>query len=209
MARPPYSWNVFLNVPFDRQYQRLLDALVFVVYDCGFVPRCALEEDNSGNVRFERIQALIGDCRYAIHDISRTQLDRTNRLPRFNMPLELGVFIGARRFGMKKHRDKNCLILDIERYRYQKFISDIAGHDIKEHGNDAATLIRRVRDWLNTAAGGQPMPGGGTVANRYLRFRKDLPKLCEEVPIGDDELTFVDYCHFVEAWLKANAVVPA
>ena len=30
--------------------------MMFAIYDCGFVPRCALEEDNSGNVRFEKIQ---------------------------------------------------------------------------------------------------------------------------------------------------------
>jgi len=32
------------------------------------------------------------------HDISRTELNE-HSLPRFNMPLELGLFLGASRFG--------------------------------------------------------------------------------------------------------------
>lgn len=42
------------------------------------------------------------------------------------MPLELGLFLGAKRYGTGKQRTKLCLILDRERYRYQKYCSDIA-----------------------------------------------------------------------------------
>jgi hypothetical protein len=34
---------------------------------------------------------IISGCKYSIHDLSRTELDKTTRLPRFNMPLELGL----------------------------------------------------------------------------------------------------------------------
>ena len=46
------------------------------------------------------------------------------------MPLELGIFLGAKRFGRAEQKGKVCLILDTERYRYQQFMSDIAGQDI-------------------------------------------------------------------------------
>ena len=49
------------------------------------------------------------------------------------MPLELGLFLGAKRFGRGEQKSKTCLILDVERYRYQKFISDISGQDIAAH----------------------------------------------------------------------------
>ena len=49
------------------------------------------------------------------------------------MPLEQGIFLGAKRFGGTKQRDKRLLIFDIEAYRYQKFISDLAGIDIHAH----------------------------------------------------------------------------
>lgn len=43
------------------------------------------------------------------------------------MPLELGTFLGAKHFGSEIQKKKTCLILDKEKFRYQKFISDIAG----------------------------------------------------------------------------------
>ncbi|MGK0272380.1 MAG: hypothetical protein ACI88H_003051 [Cocleimonas sp.] len=127
--------------------------MVFAIYDCGFVPRCALEEDNGGDVRFEKIKDLIEDSKFGIHDISRTELDEATETPRFNMPLELGVFIGAKKFGDSAQKSKNLLILDREQYRYQIFLSDIAGHDIRSHENDPDTLITHVRNWLNGASG--------------------------------------------------------
>src|SRR5678809_354803 len=125
-----YSRSVFLNVPFDRGYRPLFHAIVFTVFDCGFVARCGWESADGSKVRLDKIYELIAECRYGIHDISRTEPDATTRLPRFNMPLELGVFLGAKRYGSGLHREKSCLILDRERHRYQRFCADIAGQDI-------------------------------------------------------------------------------
>ena len=36
---------MFINCPFDAVYEPLFDAIVFAVYDCGFIARCALEEE--------------------------------------------------------------------------------------------------------------------------------------------------------------------
>lgn len=96
----------------------MLYAITFAVHDCGFKARCTLEIDDAGRVRIDNILDLIRDCRFGIHDISRTELDETHGLPRFNMPLELGLFLGATRFGEGEQEDKRCLILDRERYRY-------------------------------------------------------------------------------------------
>jgi hypothetical protein len=53
-----YESSVFINVPFDRKYQKLFDALVFAVYDCGFVARCALESDDGADVRFDKLNRI-------------------------------------------------------------------------------------------------------------------------------------------------------
>ena len=52
------------------------------------------ELDDGGQTRIDKIFALIEQCRYGIHDLSPTELDAVNNLPRFNMPLELGLFLG-------------------------------------------------------------------------------------------------------------------
>jgi hypothetical protein len=137
--------HVFINCPFDPQYQSLFEAIVFTVSVCGLRPRCALEEEDGSQIRIEKIFNIISTCRFGIHDISKTELDEVNFLPRFNMPLELGIFLGAKRFGAGEQKDKTCLILDREKYRYQKFISDIAGQDIRAHGDDPKEAISIVR----------------------------------------------------------------
>ena len=99
MDSPKTTDNVFINCPFDTDYKALFYAIVFTVHDCGFVARCALEEGDASQVRIDKIYSIIAECRYGIHDISRTELDENFGLPRFNMPLELGIFLGAKKFG--------------------------------------------------------------------------------------------------------------
>lgn len=200
-----FSQNVFVNCPFDAEYKPLFEAIVFAVHDCGFVARCSLEADDSSEVRIEKIARIIAACRFGIHDISRIELDAIESLPRFNMPLELGLFLGAKRFGRAEQKSKVCLILDTDRYRYQKFISDIAGQDIAAHGGDIAQVITAVRNCLigatSTSAKG---PGGAAIAKRYELFREELPLLCERLRLNPDELTFADYVLQVEEWLKVE-----
>lgn len=108
MAKPSYDDQAFIHCPFDGEYRPMFEALVFAVYDCGFVARCALELEDGSQVRIDKIEQIIGDCRLGIHDISRTELDGTWSLPRFNMPLELGLFLGAKRYGTGSQRRKLC-----------------------------------------------------------------------------------------------------
>src|ERR1700686_3205317 len=143
-----YNVNVFINCPFDPAYKPLFNAIVFVTIYCGFRARCALEIDDGSQVRIDKIFAVIEECRFGIHDLSRTQLDKATGLPRFNMPLELGMFLGAKRFGDALQKRKLCLILDRDTYRYQKYISDIAGQDIRAHKSSEGNAISITRDWL-------------------------------------------------------------
>lgn len=202
---PGYDQQVFLNVPFDSRYLKLLRALVFSAHECGLTARCALEKDDGGQVRVEKLFDIIRECRFGIHDLSRTSLDRRFRLPRFNMPLELGLFLGARTFGDSVQRNKACLILDRDRFRYQIFCSDIAGQDIRAHDNDVARALTAVRHWLQTHLPARPrLPGPALLADRYLEFRRQLPFLCRSVGLAPRELSFLDYRSLVTGWLKEN-----
>lgn len=86
-ARDDFKINVFINCPFDPEYKPLFEAIVFTVQIAGFRPRCAREASNAGQVRIDKILEIISECKYGIHDISRTE----PLPPRFNMPLELGL----------------------------------------------------------------------------------------------------------------------
>ncbi|MGA3172150.1 MAG: hypothetical protein ABSE62_14180 [Chthoniobacteraceae bacterium] len=198
----PYRDSVFINCPFDEEYAPIFRAIVFTVSLCGFVPRSTLEHDDASQVRIEKIYRLIGASPLGIHDVSRTELDAENQLPRFNMPLELGVFLGAKRFGTGQHRSKRCLILDRDRYRFQKFISDIAGQDIKSHGNSPETAIRVVRDWLRNAVDHAKMPGGSHLWAKYRQFTEDLTGMCEKGQLTPEHLTFTDFYQLVLEWIS-------
>lgn len=200
-----YDSSVFLNVPFDPDYAPLLRGIVFCVLDCGFSVRCALEHEDSGEVRFEKLCRLIEACRFAIHDISRTEPDEA-RLPRFNMPLELGLLLGARRFGNRRQQRKNCLILDRERYRYQRYCSDIAGQDIRAHAGRPEVAISVVRDWLSAAVRRRQRiaPSGSAIVRRNAVFRSRLPHACRKLGHSIETLTFTDYTWFVARWLREN-----
>ncbi|MEM1115523.1 MAG: hypothetical protein AAF845_06060 [Bacteroidota bacterium] len=203
MARSAYDQSVFVNAPFDPDYAPVFDAVIFAIHDCGFVARCALEEDDSARVRVEKIYAIISECRLGVHDVSRTELDPALGLPRFNMPLELGIFLGARQFGRGRQREKRCLVLDRERFRYQAYLSDISGQDIKAHGDEPARAIRAVRNWLSSFADAM-LPGATKMAERYALFLSELPDLLDEVGIERDELIYNEYTTLVVGWQKVN-----
>lgn len=205
MRSPNYNDSVFINCPFDANYKPLFDAMVFAIHDCGFIPRCALEEDDASEVRIDKIYSIIADCRYGIHDISRTELDKGSGLPRFNMPLELGVFLGAKKFGIEEQKRKKCLILDTQRYRYQQFISDISGQDIQAHNNSSREVITHVRNWLRNASRRETIPGGSIIWRRYRDFRRDLPQTVQEYQLTVEDLIFNDYTLMVTRWLGTKA----
>ena len=113
MARGSVNYNksVFINCPFDVNYKRIFHAIVFAVYDCGFLPRSALEAADTP-VRLSRIIDIIRESRYAIHDLSRASSNSRTGLARFNMPFELGLFLGAKEFGSRRQKRKTYIILE-------------------------------------------------------------------------------------------------
>lgn len=195
--------DVFVNCPFDADYRQFFYAIVFTVVRSGFVARCALETDNAADNRFDKICSIIADCRYGIHDISRTEVDGTPPLPRFNMPLELGVFLGAKKYGGAKHRNKSCIILDREQYRFQRYISDIAGQDIHSHGGEVNRLIVELATWLRVQSGDVHVPGGVAISAEFVNFNLTLPEIYAARQLDPAEVTFGDFNAVVVQYLTA------
>lgn len=192
--------DVFINCPFDADYAPTFQALIFAIYACGFRARSAGELDDGGQARLDKLYGLIADCRYGVHDLSRTELDEANRLPRFNMPLELGIFLGAKRYGGKAQKEKRLLILDVEPYRYQRFISDLAGMDIHAHGGDARRAVNELRDWLANVSR-RKLPSGPRLLRVYDRFVAELPALAAALEFQPDRIPYVDFERIVVSWL--------
>jgi hypothetical protein len=201
-----YSRSVFINCPFSPDYQPIFRAILFAVFACSYRPRCAREiADSSGN-RLAKIEGIIRQSKFGIHDISFMEIDPKTHLPRFNMSFELGLFMAAKSFGSNRQKHKIALILDRSGYRYRDALSDISGQDIAFHGGDPKRAIREVRDWLDTSQGRTySLPGGAHIGRQYEEFHRQLPKASAESRLKADELTYADLCRAIEAWLKDNA----
>lgn len=170
--------EVFINCPFDKDYKPIFEAIVFTVHDCGFLPRCAMEESED-DIRLTKIEKIIEECRYGIHDISRTEEIR------YNMPFELGLFLGCKKYG--RHKEKRFLILEVEEHRYEQFFSDIKGIDVKAHHNSIKESVSIVRNWLGDASKRKTIPGGKKIWDKYQVFRSELPHLCSEIGLTEKD----------------------
>ena len=106
-AKPPASKAVFINGPFDDDFKPILRAIIFTIIVSGYHPRSALDATDGAEVRLGKIAAMIGECDWGIHDRSRVQVEEAGA-PRFNMPMELGIHLGARLFGGGRHRRKRA-----------------------------------------------------------------------------------------------------
>lgn len=200
-TRPARARSVFINCPFDAEYKPLFRAACFTILACGYTPRCALDQSDSGAVRFTEIVKMITECGLSIHDISRVELDKNSRLPRFNMPLELGADLGLRLQGPVRQRERKILILDTESHRYDKTLSDISGMDIEAHGDAIGKVIKHVRDWLNAnrEAHTPVLPGAAAITADHDAYGTIVPDIISGLRLDPhDDLPHGDYLHVVK-----------
>ncbi len=195
--------NVFINCPFDDGYRPLLKALVFTLKYLDLVPHIS-ETTSSSNIRINQIKKFIRNCKYGIHDISRNKAMSEGELPRFNMPYELGLDIGAAEFGRSILKTKKILILDTERYHYQKVISDISGQDISAHNNEPQILVSKVRNWLSSNASEIVLPSANEIWIAYNQFTDDLISTLSPTYSAQDlnEMQISDYIKFSNDWVR-------
>jgi hypothetical protein len=165
-----------------------------------------LEISDSSENRLAKIVGIIRASKFGIHDISMMEIDAKTKLPRFNMPFELGLFLAAKSFGAGQQSRKVALILDKDGYRYRDALSDISGQDIATHDGDAEKAIHEVRNWLDSShTQTNSLPGGGHIATRYRMFDRDLPSASARQKLDPNTLTYADLCRAMESWLKENA----
>lgn len=138
--------SVFINCPFDGDYEPLFDALIFSAVCCGFIPLSSAG-DGTAEARMERIHRVIASCKYSIHDLSRCRGEGDLNFARFNMPLELGIALGHARVGPDEHEWFGLALSDTESGRY---ISDLLGYDLKRYDGTPGSLVNAVMAWLLT-----------------------------------------------------------
>lgn len=134
---------VFLNVPYDEEFRSLYIAYIVGLHQLGLIPHLASEIPGGGR-RLNRIIQLIKSCRYSIHDLSRVEVSvAPSAVPRFNMPLELGMTITWAVLHPKRH---DWFVFESELYRLQRSASDLNGTDANIHNGTAEGVLRELRN---------------------------------------------------------------
>ena len=133
--------SVFLNVPYDKEFIGLYVAYIVGLCQLNLVPHLA-SEIPGGDRRLNKIFKLIQSCRYSIHDLSRVEVNVTTAaVPRFNMPLELGMTITWQTLHPSRH---SWFVLESEPYRLQRSASDLNGTDPNIHSGNAEGVLREL-----------------------------------------------------------------
>jgi hypothetical protein len=132
---------VFLNIPYDDDFSNLYIAYIVGLCRLGLVPHVT-SEIPGGARRLDRIFQLIQNCRYSIHDLSRIEVDAAAvAVPRFNMPLELGMTITWANLNPNDH---TWFVWESERYRIQRSASDLNGTDPNIHNGVPEGVLREL-----------------------------------------------------------------
>jgi hypothetical protein len=134
-------------------------------------------------------------------------LTREDKLPRFNMPFELGLFLGAEHFGAANKKIKKDVLVLVDKNpshrRYQDCLSDLSGRDVTAHQNDPKNAIKIIRNWLSEYSD-DTVPGPARIWDKYQQFSEDLPKICRGVGLSARNLEFKDYSIIVFHWVADN-----
>ena len=173
-----YEKSVFINCPFDADFEPLFHAIVLTVAARGFVPRCARETEGQPETRIARIAKGILQSKYSIHDLSRYQGQGDQNLSRFNMPLELGMALGVQYLSdieqrTSGNRQRWCALVP-PGLVHQQFVSDLAGYDLLDHDGQPATVIKRVASWLGKQEFTMNMPTSRAILDAYPGFCQRL-----------------------------------
>lgn len=136
--------EVFLNIPYDKKFDRLFLAYIVGISAYGMVPRATLEITDSSR-RLEKILKLARSCEYSVHDLSRVELDRKKpRTPRFNMPFELGLCVADA--NRRERQTQNWFLFEAVANRVKKSLSDLDGTDPKIHGATVRGVLSGLCD---------------------------------------------------------------
>lgn len=172
--------SVFINCPFDKEFQPSFEAIVFATVCCGFMPRSALETGSVAESRMARIVNSIFSSKYSIHDLSRCKGEGSEHLARFNMPLELGIAMARRFMTPESTEEHDWLLLVPEGHQYVKFVSDLAGFDPSRYDGTTESVVPRVMSWLATRPDAVRTPTPKTVLGALPRFKAEKSRLEEE-----------------------------
>jgi hypothetical protein len=166
VARQKRIQSVFLNIPYDGQFEELYLAYVVGLAQLGLKINTTFAIPNQG--RLDEIVQLIQQSDVSIHDLSRIEL--SSGIPRFNMPLELGLALYHSHITKGRHR---IFVFERKVYRTQQSTSDLNGLDPQIHHGTPKGVMAGLRN-IFYQADGTTVP---EMLSSYRAVKRKLPAL--------------------------------
>lgn len=167
MPRSRRTESVFLNIPYDRGFEDLYLAYIVGLTQLGLRVNATVGVPNQG--RLKTIIGLIEESNFSIHDLSRIELSKG--IPRFNMPVELGLALYRSHVTRGRHR---VYVFESKPYRMQQSTSDINGIDPQIHNETAKGVMAGLRNILRQPGDVTSVP---EMLTSYRAVRKKLSAL--------------------------------
>lgn len=159
--------SVFLNIPYDQGFEDLYLAYIVGLTQLGFRVNATLAVPNQG--RLETIIGLIEQSNFSIHDLSRIQLSKG--IPRFNMPVELGLALYRSHVTNGTHR---VYVFESKPYRTQRSTSDINGIDPQIHQGSARGVMAGLRNIFRQPGDVTTVP---EMLGSYRAVKRKIPEI--------------------------------
>jgi hypothetical protein len=159
--------SAFLNIPYDNGFRDLYLAYIVGLTQLGFRINIAIAVPNQG--RLATIIQLIEKSDYSIHDLSRVEV--VHGIPRFNMPVELGLALYRSHLTRGKHK---VFIFEGKRYRAQRSTSDVNGIDPQIHNGSIKGLMSGLRNIFRQPGDVTTVP---EMLASYRAVQEKLPEL--------------------------------
>jgi len=205
---PGFNKNVFINCPFDSQYNSLLNPILFTIVYFGFTPQIASQTADSGEQRINKILSLILKSRYSLHDLSRIRSGRHGEYFRLNIPFELGIDYGCRRTSAGYLRKKRFLVLGVRPHDYKRALSDLGGVDAKSHGNDPKKAVIALRNWFVDTVHLTKAASGSSIWEKFADFHSDFDGRRKKDGFSRQDLNMMpvrEYIAAIRDWLKTHS----
>jgi|SRR5882724_182825 len=206
---PPQEFkkNVFINCPFDSEYDSLLRPILFSILYFGFTPQIASQTADSGQQRINKILSLILKSKYSVHDLSRIRSVKPGELYRLNMPFELGIDYGCRRISTGHLGRKRFLVLTAKPHDYKKALSDLAGIDAKSHGNKPEKAVLALRNWFIDTVHLKKADSATAIWYKFMDFNADFYERRKNESFSKGDLKMMpvrEYIKFIRKWINTN-----
>lgn len=166
--------QVFLNYPFDAEYEEMAYAMHFAVIAAGLLPVCAKDLSLPDQSRLGMLFHAILNCQYSAHDLSRGRGEGDANYARLNMPLELGMALFHNLYSEGRAHRYAFFVADPNEYK--AYASDLSGLDAQYHENSDLILLTQMYEWLRAVIPGslQGQPATANVLIKYDSFKREL-----------------------------------